>query len=339
MIQEKDNSTDFEFYNLQIFLFKKRKPLIRITIAAIVVSTIVSFIITPKYKSSVILFPSTTSSISKSLLSENAGAKQDIMVFGEEEEAEQLVQILNSDELRGKIVKKYDLMNHYKIDTTGKYSKTNLFDKYEDNISFKRTEFMSVKIEVLDANPVMAANIANDIAAFLDTVKNRMQKERAIQGFKIVEREYNNFLAQIKAMEDSLKVIRGYGINDYESQSQVYGEQYAIALATQNRSAIKTLEEKLKVLSEFGGIYVSIRDNLEYERKQLRVIKTKYEEAKVDAEQNITHKFIVNRAYPAEKKSYPIRWLIVVVSTLSAFLMGVLLIIFVENFTNTKKEI
>jgi len=40
----------------------------------------------------------------------------------------------------------------------------------------------------------------------------------------------------------------------------------------------------------------------------------------------------VNRAWPSEKKAYPIRWLIVVVSTISAFIFGVLVIIGVENY-------
>ena len=55
-------------------------------------------------------------------------------------------------------------------------------------------------------------------------------------------------------------------------------------------------------------------------------------ELKVDMNQNVSHKFTVNRAWPSEKKAYPIRWLIVVVSTMSAFIFGVLVIIGIENY-------
>ncbi len=96
------------------------------------------------------------------------------------------------------------------------------------------------------------------------------------------------------------------------------------------------LEEKLTNLSEYGGAYVSIRDALEYEKKQLSELKTKYEEAKVDAEEELPCKFIVNSAYKAEKKSYPVRWLIVVVSTLSAFLLAVLVLIVLDNLKRRK---
>ena len=340
MTGERNNSTDFSSANLIAFLYTKRKIFFIVGIATIILSSIVSFLIPSKFKSTVVLFPSTTSSISKALLSENQlSSKHDIMQFGEEEDAEQLLQILNSDEIRSKIIEKYNLMSHYKIDTSGSFKHTELIKKYDDNISFKRTEFMSVKIEVLDENPQIAANIANDIAALLDTVKNRMQKERAIQGFRIVEKEYRHILGEIKAKEDSLNVLRGKGVIDYTSQSDVYGEQYAIAVSKGNKEGIKALEEKLKILEDYGGAYMAITENLEHDRKQLRVIKTKYDESKVDAEQNITHAFIVNHAFPAEKKSYPVRWLIVVVSLFSTLLTTVLIVVLVDSIQEPKKEI
>jgi hypothetical protein len=76
---------------------------------------------------------------------------------------------------------------------------------------------------------------------------------------------------------------------------------------------------------------VSLRELHEAQIKQLAIIKAKYEEAKVDAEQILTQKFIVNKATKAEKKSYPIRWLIVVISTISALIFGFIVLLLMEN--------
>jgi len=81
------------------------------------------------------------------------------------------------------------------------------------------------------------------------------------------------------------------------------------------------LDDKLNVLALYGGPYVSLRDALENDRKQLSLIKSKYEEAKIDAEEVLPQKFIVNSAFKAERKSYPIRWLIVLVTAVSSFLL------------------
>jgi uncharacterized protein involved in exopolysaccharide biosynthesis len=337
MYEIQDNN-NFNSTGFILFLYKWKKLLLIIGVVAICASILFSssFFITPKYKSTVIMFPTSTNSISKALMNDNNGGKQDILEFGAEEQAEQLLQILNSNKIRARIIQKYNLVDHYEINPDSKYRNTYLFKEYENNISFRRTEFMAVEIEVLDKDPQMAADIANDIAALLDSTKNAMQKERAEKGFKIVETEYNKLKTEVKQMEDSLSELRKLGVNDYETQAEAYNTQLAIAYSHNNITGAKALEDKLKTLSEYGGSYVSLRDALEYEKKQLSVLKTKYEEAKVDAEQELPCKFIVNSAYKAEKKSYPIRWLIVVVSTISVLLLAVLAIIILENLRRKK---
>jgi len=266
------------------------------------------------------------------------GSNKDILEFGEEEQAEQLLQILNSSEIRSAIIKKYNLMEHYKIDSTAKYKMTQLYKEYESNITFKRTEYMAVEIEVLDKDPQMAADIANDIASLLDSTKNKMKRDRAIQGFKIVEREYNGAKARIKKLEDSLIILRHKGILDYETQTEMITEQMSYAIAHNNASGGNALQSKLDTLAKYGGAYVSIRDELEYEKKQFSTTQSKYNEAKVDADQNLPNKFIVERAYKAEKKSTPVRWIIVLISTIASIVIGWLAIIVIENTKLSKKN-
>ena len=124
-------------------------------------------------------------------LTERRNGKDDILKFGEQEEAEQMLQILNSDEIRNRIIEKYDLINHYGIDDDYKYKKTELQAIYESNINVDMNKFMAVEIEVLDYDATIAALIANDIAALLDTVKNRMRREIAVSAFTIVSKRYN----------------------------------------------------------------------------------------------------------------------------------------------------
>ena len=339
MTEDQNQGLDFDSSNLLLFIYRWRKPLIIVTIAAALLSAVFSapMFITPKFESTVIMFPTSTASISKSLLSKNSASKEDLLAFGEEEQAEQLIQILNSDEIRQKIIDRYDLMVHYEIDTTDRYKYTKLFKEYESNIKYKRTEFQSVRVDVLDSDPQLAADMANDIAALVDSVKNRMQKDRAFKAMKIAEAEYMEMKAYVKELEDSLNTMREMGVNDYESMSERFNEYYAKAILEGNTRAAEKLAEQLKILSKYGGAYVSIRDMLEHEKEQLSHLRAKYQEAKVDAEQTLPHKFIVNNAFPAEKKSYPIRWLIVLVSTVSTFIISLLAIIVYENISRAKK--
>ncbi len=341
MINKVKGNEDFESTNFVIFLYLWRKPLIYITAIAFLASIVFSspWFIIPKYKSTVVLYPTTSTSIAKALLSQNPSVEQDVMQFGEEEQTEQMLQILSSSMIRDKIIDRYDLMEHYEIDESTKYRKTKLFDAYEENIRFRRTEYMAVKITVLDKDPVIAASIANDIAELLDSTKNIMQKERALKAYRIVEAEYLQLKNEIQAMEDSLTALRKLGVHDYESQAEMINQQLAIELAKGNSSGVKVLEDRLENLAKYGGPYVSIRDQLEHEKKQLSEIKAKYEEAKIDAEEVLPQKFVVEWAYAAEKKSYPIRWIIVLVSTISALILGILILAVLDSLSRyTKKK-
>ena len=320
--------------NLLYLIYKWKFPLVIITTVAIVAAIVFSspIFIKPKFKSSVIMFPVATNSISKVLISQNSGIKEDILGIGEEEQAEQMLQMLNSNLIRDRIIQKYDLINHYRIPQDAKHKFTRLVREYENNVKFRRTEYMAVKITVFDTDPQVAADMANDIASLLDSTRNLMQKERAIKAFAIVSEEYRSLESEVNGIVESLKFLGSKGINDYERQSEVLNQQLAIAISQNNQRAMKAIQQKLDTLGKYGGEFLSLKNSLEFKTEQLTLLKTKYQEAKVDAEQFLPQKFIVNSAYKAEVKSYPIRWIILVVTAFIVFFMALLTIVIVENY-------
>lgn len=274
------------------FIFKHKWPIMAVTFIAAIASVVVSFMITPKYKSSVILFPKTQVSASHAIsTSELLEPDDHIMNFGDEEATEQLIQTLYSEEIRFKIIDKFDLLNHYKINSTGSYPMTKLHEEFSKNIRFKRTEYMAIQIEVMDTDPQIAANIANELAVLLDSTLNKMQQNVAIEIYSMVENQYNIL-----------------------------------------KSEINQIEESLTKISKTDPKYISMSEQLINENKRLSNMKSKLIEADVNANQNLPRKFIVANAYAAEKKSYPIRWVISAVSTISAFVFAILLILFIERY-------
>ncbi|MDR0970200.1 MAG: hypothetical protein LBM67_06665 [Lentimicrobiaceae bacterium] len=331
---------EFDSRALFSVLKKYKKSIGYVLLLTLIVSILVSspLFIDPLYKSTVILYPTSTNSISKILLNTNIQTDKDLLEFGETEQTEQMLQVLNSNKIRDRVIEQFDLMNHYGVKENSKYRYTNLYKQYENKIKFRRTEYTAVKITVMDKDPLLAAEIANEIAELFDSTMNQMQKQVARKAFDIVEKEYLNLSAYISQMEDSLNELRQLGIYDYETQAEMYTQQLAIQLARGNKSAIKAIEEKLELLGKYGGGYLSLKQTLEYELLQLTLLRAKYEEAKVDATQDIPQKFIVTSAYPAEKKSYPIRWLIVAISLASTFLLLFFVLIMVEKYGITKKK-
>jgi uncharacterized protein involved in exopolysaccharide biosynthesis len=333
---------EFNSSNLVIFLYKWRKPLLIVMASALFASWFFSlpWFITPKFKSTVIMFPASTNSISKALLSEQYAKGQDLVEIGEQEQAEQLLQILNSSRIRDRIIQKFKLMEHYGIDTSAQYKYSKLYKEYERNISFRRTEFMAVQITVLDEDPQVAAEVANGISYLLDTVKNEMQRQRSIKGLHIVEQEYIDLKKEINGIVDSMAVIGQLGVSEVDYQSQALNQQMAVAITSGNRNAQAALQKKLDILGKYGGVYTSLKNALEFKTEQLTLLQAKYKQAKVDAEESLPVKFVVSDAVKAEKKSYPIRWLIMLVSTVSALFLAVIVIMVMEkiNAYNAQKN-
>lgn len=324
-----DKNFDFNTQNLLQYITQNRKPLFIITAASLLISFIVTLLLPPEYKSTSVIFPTASTSISNSLLGINL-PKKEILNFGKEEEVEQMLQVLKSDEIKSRIVKKYNLMEHYGV-RNSMYPQTKLDQEYNENINFIRTPYFSVEIEVFDRDPVIAANIANDIVLFVDTTINLMLRERATKAFQLVEKEYHSLLNHKKTLEDTLKSIQEKGVYHYEYQSQALSEALGKALADGKMHGAELIENKLKILAQYGGQYISIRDLLERETEKLSILESKFAEAKVDVTQNLPHKFVVSKAVVAERKTYPIEWLIIMLSVLFSFTFGVFTLIFLDR--------
>jgi uncharacterized protein involved in exopolysaccharide biosynthesis len=318
-------------FDLVLFLWARRKLIIGITALGLVAGVAAAFLITPLYRSEVIMFPAITNSASKALLNEQSTGRDDILALGDEEDSEQLLQMLHSDIVRDRVSQKFDLMTVYEIDPNSKHKRSELAEAFKDHIKFEYTKFSSVRVEVMDPDPQRAADIANYIADQVDSVWKDMAIERAQKGFILVDTKVKELEADIRQMADSMRVLRELGVHDYHTQTERYNEYLGAAIVKGDQRAIKEFEERFKVLAQYGGAYVTLQDRLFNETKRLSVLKMKLEQAQADLESDLPHKFVVNRAQPADKKAYPIRWLIVAISGIASLLLALLLIVVQEN--------
>lgn len=325
-------------FDLVLFLWARRKLILSVTALGAVAGLVAAFMITPLYKSEVVMFAAVTNSVSKSLLNEQSTGRDDILALGDEEDSEQLLQMLHSDRIQERVLDRFDLMSVYKIDANGKHRMSELQEAFDDHITFERTKFSSVRVEVLDPKPERAADIANFIADQVDTVWAEMARERASKGYRVVQSKVQELEASISTMADSMRVLRQLGVHDYHTQTERYNEYLGAAIVKGDNRAVREFEERFKVLALYGGPYVTLQDRMFNEIKRLSVLRMKLEQAQADMESDLPHKFVVNRAHPSDRHHVPIRWLVVVISMLSAFLFSLLLIVVQVNISKIRNS-
>ncbi len=337
---EKNPAWKNNSFDLAVYIVRHFKFLMVITLVAAVAGGVASFLLSPKFKSMVVLFPSSTTPISQVLLNNspyfNVGNLQG---FGEEKEAEQMLQVLNSNAIKDRIIQKYNLMVHYAVDSDSKYKKSELYGDFMSNVSFKKNEYNAVEITVFDTDPLFASNMANDIAGMIDTLMNQMRKDRAKQAYDLVEKEYDACQASARSMEDSLSRLRKMGIQDYASTVDRLMQGYSSALVNNNANAAEKIQKQMQSVSPYASLYVSLSQRLMSSYQQLGNLKNRLMAMQVELDQFMPVKYIVDQAFPADKKSYPIRSLIIIVSGLSAFLIALFALIISDYWKKVKSQI
>jgi hypothetical protein len=290
-------------------IVKWRKVFIIVSIITFIVTGTIVFLLPKQYKSTAIVFPMRQFSVSKLLTEQNFGNQEDYMQIGDADDAEKLIQVLTSDILKIKVANAFNLWERWNIkDTVFAFHYLKL--KWEDMIAIRRTEFNSIKIEAHDYTANGAAQIANGISDYCDTVRFEMSREVAKSALNIVKDEYAHTLKMMSELEDSLQVLRNLGVLDYKSDVEAYTKSYAKAIEKGNKTAQAELEKKLDVLRKYGGAYMLVNENLKKYRFKYPVLKAKYDDALVNYKSNLPFKFVVEKAKPNEYKARPKRLLI-----------------------------
>jgi hypothetical protein len=254
--------------------------------------------------------------------------------YSEESETEQMLQIMNAQDIVDSVIEKFDLPRHYEIDPTYKYFRTALLLKYHENVSISKTPFESVMIEVMDKNPDTAAQMVTAILDFYDGKVAYLHKSK----YEEVIEMYGKQLEYKRATLDSLKnimIVLGeeYGIFEYSTQSQEIMRGYLKTITGPNVERVNTREVNrlLQGMQLKGGQLIEVVRMIEDEARTYSEVKLDYEMAWRFYNSDMTYSNIVTYPYPADKKSYPIRWLIVVIATLAALVFALLILLFVEK--------
>jgi capsular polysaccharide biosynthesis protein len=329
-MEESESTIDRERQNLLVFIWKKRLIILGFTGASAVLALVVSLLMTPVYRSTAIVFPAATSTVS---FSEQRNAKAAAMDFGEEEHAEQLVQILQSSRIRDRVVKEFDLMKHYDIDQSDPNKHYKLVKQYGNNFLFVRTRYGSIQIDVLDRDPALAAKMANKIVDLIDTVKNEMVRERTWPAYEINLRKKQQLIKERDSILGKLDSLSSLGVISLDGRTNLF-QAYVDAKNPNEKAEIKrTIDVNMKNGSTFDGLEFIRNEKI----MQLEQFQVSYEQAESDAYAVFNHKFIVERAVVADKKDKPKRMIIVLLATLGGFVFIVFALLISDRVRDLRK--
>lgn len=314
------------------FLWKKRKPLILITGTAAIISVVVSLMMTPYYMSRAVVFPTATNSVDF-----NPNSRSSMTEFGDEADAERLLQVLNSPEIRDSLTIKYNLYNHYEIDSNEAHARHKFQKAYEGNIKFDRTRYNSINIDVYDTDPEMAADIANDIVRLVDTVMNRMIRQRSKSNMWAVQDEVGLIKQEMGDYSDRLKSLSDSGVVSKDERGNMYTD-YLEALKSGKKDLAEEIKRKIDATQKFASDYDTYSNLSEFFSLRYSNILDVNDQATQYAQTNIQQTIRHSPAEVSDKKAKPKRAIIVIFSTFSALIFGIFLLLMIEKFRELKAK-
>jgi len=289
---------------------KWKKHLIIIGVLSLVASVIFSgpFFIKPRFKSYAVVYPS------------------NLISYSNESPTEQMLQLFQSSEIRRKVIEVFQLKKHYEIDTVNNaHQLTDVIRAYEENVSIKQTEYESVQITVLDEDPKTASQIVDSIITYFNKTTRELQREKSQEVVVIYQNLFQDKKKELDSLDALLKDYRTkYGLLDYQEQTKELSRAYYNG---KNSSA----KEVLDALAAHGGEFSAMSDKMDNGLLAYAKLQFEYENALKDVSKVLTYSNTVTKPIPADKKSTPIRWLIVMVSVVSSLFVGFLVLLFMDS--------
>ena len=300
------------FNNVKLLdiIIKWKYHLLAVIVAAMLLSVLFSspIFITPLYKSYAVVYPS------------------NISPYSTENETEQMMQMFQSRDIRDSVIHKFNLSKHWRIDSTYEYFMSTIVFLWEQRVKIGKTPNEAVEIEVLDPDPQIACDIASAIVDYYNMKVRALHKEK----FGEVVENYNFIIAKKQQYMDSLSkeadaLGTKFGILEYEGQTREVMRAYF-----QNKGSSEVQKYK-RNLEEHGGEIMKLDEMMRSESEALATLKLDADRALLDFHRHYTHANVLSKPFASDKKSFPVRWLIVVMSTLAAIFLSVIIAGIIEN--------
>ncbi len=320
MLQNQPNS------NLLLLkaVLKQKKQILIFCLFAFVGSIVFTmpYFIAPQYKSEVIFYPPNTSS-NKTLI------QYDVR-FGSDKEIDQHIQLLKSSLVRDSVVKKFQLLSHYGIDTSEKTWAYKLNKEYDEKINVERTRYNALSVSVMDTDPKLAAEMANDIVIIADELKASILRKNLQAALRNLEMDYNKKVKEFDAFAENINRI----VKDKDVPS----------LNLKNQSFVERMKKQIDVIRDLtsnGANDYDLKKQYNYEAMlaQLAELQSSYEQASSNLNNNFPTCYVISPAHINTKKESPNRSLLVLLSLSSALLLSILWIILSNRLIQLKHEL
>ncbi|MDX2279700.1 MAG: hypothetical protein NW218_08930 [Saprospiraceae bacterium] len=183
--------------------------------------------------------------------------------FGSDRDLDRIAEIANSSEIIDYMVKRFNLYDHYDIDSTTQKGKYKIRERFMGLYTAQKNKNDAIELSVEDTDPKLAAEMANAARDKINEIGQRLIKNSQATLLLTFDENMNRKKRELIQLGDSLRDLQAfYGI--YNAGTQ--GEQIASQLSTAESEIIHG-KARLEVLENNPLIP---QDTIQYIKADLR---------------------------------------------------------------------
>ena len=305
-------STEFSFTSIIKLIRKHFKVLVVVAVIAAGASAFLSgpSFIKPKYKSHFAVFPLNVAPVSI------------------ESETEQVQQFFLATSIKDSVINKFDLYKEWDIDPAGVHAKYYMDLEWATNVSVSRTQYESIVVKVQDYDPQRAKDICDEILKQYNALVLEFWRLKGREYFETANRAFEMRTRYVDSLQNRLEELsKTYGVLEYEMQSKELTQSYyAMLRGGASESKMNEIAEQLDNLKQYGPEFLKITTILKEYMFFYAQWKDKRDNYYFETVSDLSFYRLVEEPQVPVKKSYPVRWVIVVTSVLGSLLLAMILL-------------
>ncbi len=299
-------------------IWKWRKPILIIEGIALVGSIVISdpHIMPPYYESGSSFYPLNPNMTSSGTLFSGG----DNYMFGGSSDVDRILSIAGSAPLKLYIVDKFHLFQHYKIDSLREeYPVYSVLKEFDKNYIYQKNDKGAVTINILDHDRILASQMVNEIVNRVDLINRDLLNENKKQILAIYKKKMKDKEQEVKNLTDTIFALK----QEYNLYTDIEDLPMQIKDAQSSKgAAYDAASEKVKVMEEKKkGAIRELNNNI-----------VQYEQYSASIGTDVPTLFILEKGFPAERKSKPIRWVIVLGVVMVTFVLAALAVLVIERY-------
>jgi capsular polysaccharide biosynthesis protein len=304
---------------IRIILKWKKQIVITVAASGIIAALFSVFVMDEWFLSWATFYPTNQAQNDRAAIFNSEAAAQ-VEYFGNKADVNRVLTIANSNPVIDFVIDSFHLAQHYDIDVNKPYWKTKVRKKFEKKYEAIKTEHDAVQISLYDTDPKLAAAIVNTVVKKVD----ELNKEHVNDSKKKVA---NAIALQIVNLQQT--------VNSYIDTLALLGQQYKIKVSSGADGTVIVDGNDYHAVQLYKA-FMSKQTNSSRELNNLINIKGQID---VSLKNNESSLFILEEAFPADRREKPVRSLVVLITMLITIFVSVIGVLLIEQIREIKAQL